>query len=255
MVPTGGTLGEGGRRWDLGRREGTRSEGGEAPGAVERQEWGRCRVAERLREVPEFEGAKTPGPGMGLKWKSHGSTFPLATKPSCLTSGLCSNSGGPGCSEGVPAAHRPTLQPATQAPHPQDVLPSARSPPPSQAASTPPRPARSPPAFLPPHLPARSRGPQVRKTTKFHAPRRGDPPAPETRRRGVLGQRSGADVSGVRPLAALNLPTPSLPKGRTSLQRSGEPNIPTAARGAAPPSLTACETESTEPLEEGLLTC
>lgn len=144
----------------------------------------------------KFEGSKTLGPGMGLKRKRGGSTFLLATKPSFLTSGLSSNSGGLGSSEGLPAARRPALRPATRAPHPQDVLPSAWSPPPSQAASTPPRPTRSPPAFLPPHLPARSRGPQVRKTTKFHAPRRGDPPAPETRRGDGVGQRSGADVSG-----------------------------------------------------------
>lgn len=144
----------------------------------------------------EFVGVRTPGPGLGLVGKSDGSTFPLVTKPSCFTSGLFSNSGGLGSSEGLTATHRPTLRPATRAPHPKDVLPSARVTV-AVTGSLNPAPAYPQPFGLPaPHLPARSRGPQVRKTTKFHAPRRGDPPAPETREGGAVGQRSRTDVSG-----------------------------------------------------------
>lgn len=125
-------------------------------------------VAERHREVLEFIGARTPVPAMELMGKSGGSTFPLATKPSCFTSGLSSNSSGLGSSEGLTAAHRPALRPATRAPHPQDVLPSAWSPPPSQAASTPPRPTCSLSAFLPrtcPHAPGARRCGRPRNST------------------------------------------------------------------------------------------
>ena len=178
--------------------------------------------------MQEFKGAKTPGPGMRLKRKRGGSTFPLATKPSFLTSGFSSNSGGLRFSEGLPATRRP-------APHPQDVLPSARSPPPSQAASTPPRPARSPLAFFPrtcPHAPGARRCGRPRNSTPrgeetHQIPRQ----ERETRSGSAPGQM--CQVRATPGCTASRDRSP--PKGRASLQRSGEPNVPHEDRGAHHP--------------------
>lgn len=131
----------------------------------------------RLEAEPEVEGAKTPGPGR--ERKSPLSHLPLCGKalsphfrpplPILVARDL---RGGGLTSRGSflpllglrsgPTAGRPTLRMCYL---------SARSPSPSQAASTPPPASPRPSGLLPPHLPARSRGPQVRKTAKFHAPR------------------------------------------------------------------------------------
>lgn len=100
---------------------------------------------------------------------------------------------------------------------------SARSPSPSQAPSTPPPASPRPSVLLPPHLPARSRGPQVRKTAKFHAPRT---PASSCDKKGRRGRAElpGRCVRCVRPLVALSgLAGP--PTGRASLQRCGEHSV------------------------------
>lgn len=236
MVPIGGL----GARRDLGRREaqGRRRTGVWAgPRAGAERRGGVESVAERHPEVLEFIGARTPVPAMGLMGKSGGSTFPLATKPSCFTSGLSSNSSGLGSSEGLTAAHRPALRPATRAPHPQDVLPSAWSPPPSQAASTPPRPTCSLSAFLPrtcPHAPGARRCGRPRNSTP-----RGEEnhQLPRQEREAQSGSAPG-QMWQVRATPGCREPlTRVLRRAGFSPALWGTQCPPSVARGAEPPSL------------------
>lgn len=178
---------------------------------------------------PGFEGSETRGVGWGRGQKNPLFHLPSSRKHTRSTSGPSSNSPGPAPSEG--ASRRSSVGapgPATRAPHPQDVLPSARSPSPSQAASTPPRVGPGLSGLLPPHLPARSRGPagaedhEIPRPAETHQlPRQGEAQS--------VGQGSQGRVPGAcDPLAALSLWSRVLRRGGPSLSQwgTGSPMAP-----------------------------